>query len=89
LAAGSAKAISKHALLLLPQLRLLHLQRKQVADRTQQLLDQMATSTNDFPMSQNIVTSQCCSLCLVLDASSQRPCWSKDHISFPSGIITP
>jgi len=52
LAAGSAEAISEHALLLLPQLRLLHLQRKQVADRTQQLLDQMATSTKDFPMSQ-------------------------------------
>jgi transposase len=52
LAAGSAEAISEHALLLLPQLRLLHLQRKQVADRTQQLLDQMATSTNDFPKSQ-------------------------------------
>ncbi|MGA9246035.1 MAG: hypothetical protein WBW03_29140, partial [Silvibacterium sp.] len=28
LAAGSAEAISEHALLLLPQLRLLHLQRK-------------------------------------------------------------
>lgn len=52
LAAGSAEAISEHALLLLPQLRLLHLQRKQVADRTQQLLDQMATSTKDFPMLQ-------------------------------------
>jgi hypothetical protein len=37
----------------------------------------------------NIVTSQCCSLCLVLDASSQRPCWPKDPISSPSGIITP
>ena len=52
MAAGSAEAISEHALLLLPQLRLLHLQRKQVADRTQQLLDHMAASTADFPESQ-------------------------------------
>ena len=52
LAAGSAEAISEHALLLLPQLRLLHLQRKQIADRTQQLLDHMAVSPADFPESQ-------------------------------------
>jgi hypothetical protein len=34
LVAGSAEAISEHALLLLPQLRLLDLQRKQVAQPT-------------------------------------------------------
>jgi transposase len=52
LAAGSAEAIGEHALLLLPQLRLLHLKRKQIADRIQQLLDHMAVSTADFPESQ-------------------------------------
>jgi transposase len=51
LAAASAEAISEHALLLLPQLRLLHLQRKQIADRTQQRLDHMAASAADFPES--------------------------------------
>jgi Transposase IS116/IS110/IS902 family len=52
LVVGSVEAISEHALLLLPQLRLLDLQRKQVAQRTQQLLDHMAASTADFPESQ-------------------------------------
>jgi transposase len=52
LAAGSAEAISERALLLLPQLRLLELRRKQVAERTQQLLDHMAASAADFPESQ-------------------------------------
>jgi hypothetical protein len=38
LAAGSADAISKHALLLLPQLRLLYSQRKEVRDRSRESL---------------------------------------------------
>ena len=42
LAPGSAEAITEHVLLLIPQLRLLSMQRKQVADRIQQLLDEMA-----------------------------------------------
>jgi hypothetical protein len=36
----------------LPQLRLLHLQRKQIADRTQQFVDHMAASTVNFAESQ-------------------------------------
>ena len=42
LARGSADAASEHALLLIPQLRLLSMQRKEVAERMQTLLDQMA-----------------------------------------------
>jgi transposase len=41
LAPGSAEAITEHVLLLIPQLRLLSMQRKQVADRIQQLLEEM------------------------------------------------
>src|SRR6185369_14437233 len=41
LAAGSADAISEHALLLLPQLRLLYSQRKEVRDRIEALLNRM------------------------------------------------
>jgi len=41
LAAGSADAISEHALLLLPQLRLLYGQRQQIRDRIEALLDRM------------------------------------------------
>jgi len=42
LAAGSADAASEHALLLLPQLRLLYSQRKEVRDRIEALLNRMA-----------------------------------------------
>jgi hypothetical protein len=41
LAAGSGEAISEHALLLLPQLRLLHKQRQDIRDRIEALLNQM------------------------------------------------
>src|SRR5262249_23661651 len=41
LAAGSADAISEHALLLLPQLRLLYRQRQDIRDRIETLLDGM------------------------------------------------
>ena len=41
LAAGSADAISEHTLLLLPQLRLLYSQRKEVRDRIEALLNRM------------------------------------------------
>ena len=49
LAPGSAQAVSEHALLLLPQLRLLYNQRKQVADQIQRLLAQMTASELDHP----------------------------------------
>ena len=49
LAPGSEHAVSEHALLLLPQLRLLYNQCKQVVDRVQQLLDQMTASESDHP----------------------------------------
>ena len=39
--AGSADAISEHALLLLPQLRLLYSQRKEIRDRIEALLNRM------------------------------------------------
>ncbi len=41
LAAGSVEAISEHALLLLPQLRLLHKQRLEIRDKIEALLSQM------------------------------------------------
>ena len=47
LASGTADAVSEHALLLVPQLRLLSTMRKQVADRMEALLDEMATSSDD------------------------------------------
>jgi transposase len=49
LAPGSAQAVSEHALLLLPQLRLLYNQRKQVADQIQRLRGQMTASELDHP----------------------------------------
>jgi hypothetical protein len=49
LAAGSAEAISEHALLLLPQLRLLHMQQQAVGDRLGDLLDQMASFGQEHP----------------------------------------
>ncbi len=52
LAPGSAEAITEHVLLLIPQLRLLSMQRKQVADRIQQLLDEMAKCDVKQPESQ-------------------------------------
>lgn len=42
LAPGTAEAASEHVLLLLPQLRLLHQQRAEVARRIRQVLDEMA-----------------------------------------------
>jgi hypothetical protein len=47
LAAGSADATSEHALLLLPQLRLLSSQRKEVRDRIETLLNQMAAQGSE------------------------------------------
>jgi len=47
LSPGTAEAISEHALLLLPQLRVMHTQRKQVADQMQNVLDEMETSAAD------------------------------------------
>ncbi len=44
LSPGTAEAISEHALLLLPQLRVMHTQRKQVADRMQNVLNEMETA---------------------------------------------
>jgi len=49
LAAGSADAISEHALLLLPQLRLLYSQRKEVRDRIEALLNQMTAQGREHP----------------------------------------
>lgn len=54
LAPGSAEAITEHVLLLIPQLRLLSMQRKQVADRIQQLLDEMAKCDVQQPESQTL-----------------------------------
>lgn len=44
LAQGTADAVSEHALLLIPHLRVLHTQRKQIADRMQSLLEELETS---------------------------------------------
>jgi transposase len=49
LAAGSADAISEHALLLLPQLRLLYSQRKEVRDRIEALLNRMTVLGREHP----------------------------------------
>jgi transposase len=51
LVAGSADAISEHVLLLLPQLRLLYNQRKEVRDRIEALLNRMTTSGREHPES--------------------------------------
>jgi transposase len=51
LAPGGFQAISEHALLLIPQLRVIHGQRKQVAVRIQKLLDQMAMPDPEHPES--------------------------------------
>lgn len=52
LSAGSAEAVSEHALLLLPQLRLLSTMRKQAGDRMQELMDEVATSPANGPGTQ-------------------------------------
>lgn len=49
LSAGSAEAISEHALVLLPQLRVLYTQRKTVRDGMKALLDQMSLLGRDHP----------------------------------------
>jgi transposase len=49
LSAGSAEAISEHALVLLPQLRLLYTQRKAVRDRMKALLEQMSLLGRNHP----------------------------------------
>jgi transposase len=51
-APGTVEAVSEHALLLLPHLRVLHGQKKQVADRMQALLDQLQALPADAPVSQ-------------------------------------
>ena len=52
LAAGTVDAISEHALLLIPQLRLLTTMRRQVADRMEALLEEMAAYRSDEPDAQ-------------------------------------
>jgi transposase len=52
LAAGSADAISEHALLLLPQLRLLHSQRQKARNRIEALLDEMTAFGREHSDSQ-------------------------------------
>lgn len=49
LAAGTVEAISEHALLLLPQLRLLHQQRQEIRDRIKALLNQMTALGREHP----------------------------------------
>ena len=49
LSAGSADAISEHALVLLPQLRLLYSQRNKVRDRIEALLDYMTLLGREHP----------------------------------------
>lgn len=49
---GTVEAVNEHALLLLPHLRVLHRQKKQVADRMQALLDQLQALPADAPVSQ-------------------------------------
>jgi transposase len=52
LAEGTVEAVSEHALLLLPQLRLLSGMREQVGNRMQQLMDEAVTATSDAPETQ-------------------------------------
>lgn len=52
LADGTVEAVSEHALLLLPQLRLLSGMREQVGNRMQQLMDEVVTATSDAPETQ-------------------------------------
>jgi Transposase/Transposase IS116/IS110/IS902 family len=47
LAPGTVETISEHALLLIPQLRLLSTMRKQVADRMEALMDEMTASPSE------------------------------------------
>lgn len=49
---GTVEAVSEHALLLLPHLRVLHSQKKQVADRMQALLDQLQALPADASVPQ-------------------------------------
>src|SRR5262249_11000581 len=44
---GTVETISEHALLLIPQLRLLSTMRKQVADRMEALMDEMTASPSE------------------------------------------
>ena len=46
---GTAEAVSEHALILLPHLRVLHIQRKQVADRMQNLLEDLVNIERPAP----------------------------------------
>lgn len=52
LSAGSVEAASEHALLLLPQLRLLSAMRKQVGDRMQELMDELGKTQGATPETQ-------------------------------------
>ena len=52
LASGSVEAVREHALLLLPQLRLLWAMRKQVGDRMQELMDEAVACTSNAPETQ-------------------------------------
>ncbi len=49
LTAGTIEAASEHALVLIPQLRLLSTMRKQVGDRMQELLDEMVACATEAP----------------------------------------
>ena len=52
LSAGTVDAASEHVLLLIPQLRTLSAMRKQVGDRMQELMDEVAKIPNDAPETQ-------------------------------------
>jgi hypothetical protein len=52
LSAGTAEAVSEHALLLIPQLRLLSTMRKQVGDRMEVLMEEVAKAPSDTPETQ-------------------------------------
>lgn len=47
LAEGTVEAVSEHALLLIPQLRVLSMMRTQIADRMQKLMDEMSATQSD------------------------------------------
>lgn len=54
LSAGSVEAASEHVLLLIPQLRMLSTMRKQVGDRMQELMEEVAKTANDAPETQTL-----------------------------------
>ena len=85
LAAGSADAISEHALLLLPQLRLLYSQRKEVRDRIEALLNRM-TLLGSERSEWSIATWVYFSRCQDSATSSPRISSRRHQIRSPNGI---